>query len=45
MSSVRSLFPELFFAPDEVDDAVSVVVAVAVAVGVSGGFAGMVVIV
>ncbi len=41
--------PELFFAPDEVDDAIAVAVSVAVvsdvAVDVSGGFAGMVVIV
>jgi hypothetical protein len=41
--------PELFFTPDEVDDAIAVAVVVAVvsdvAVNVSGGFAGMVVIV
>jgi hypothetical protein len=41
--------PELFFTPDEVDDAVAVAVSVVVvsdvAVDVSGGFTGMVVIV
>jgi hypothetical protein len=51
LSSMICLFPvpELFFTPDEVDDAIAVAVAVAVVsdvtVDVSGGFAGMVVIV